>query len=440
MISRGQEPAHWEDIGGVSARMLQSLTHEIESRLGGGSTHAAAETAGSAETTDENPERDRYAPLADHLTENYPDSDATLALEEVERLLGFELPPKAWVDPTWWTENPNLAYRRHIATWLDLGWEAYPSLASQRVSFRRIPGWVPTEVVDEPAAEETAAEQVAAPEPESTEDAATPEPMAASDEGSPVDEAPTADPTPAPEEHAVSGLKVAPLDGIRRVGDPEQTDNDTPSDAGSADPATDGSASEDDSATLEANAPSETPRPEAETESTETTAPEPAGEAPAGKAPESAEESTPAPAPAAPEGGTRWKIGRFTRSLFLSEKNEHPIDCGEYTPHVCAAFAAGLGTGVLERAVSLFDALQNGGEIDSPDLAELLDCKTSGLGGRLATPLRRRATVLEIEPPYVIEVDDEEGRRTWRAAAGADAYLAGALRDELARRNPADAS
>jgi hypothetical protein len=297
VVSRGQRPAHWVDLGGVADRMIEALKHELDMRLGQGVMEAEPELGGDSTPNGEDATHARYAPLGAALAKRSREREVAWSLEEIESTLGFELPAKAWADPTWWADNPNLAYRRHIATWLELGWTAYPNLASQRVAFRRPAGW------------------------------------------------------------------VAP--------------------------------------------------PEAQT-------------VPARQAP-------PPPDPSARSDRSGGKIGRFARSL-LNGAGGGGADCGEYTPHVCAEFAVGLGDAVLERSCTLFDALADGRGVASEDVAGLIGTDTSRLGGQLATPLRRRAKMLELETPYEIELIEPDGRRVWRAASGAGVYLAGALRDELARR------
>lgn len=73
----------------------------------------------------------RYGALSEWLLSCPPD-EVTASLAEIEDLLGFELPPKAWSDPNWWRSAPRNTWAR---SWLLVHRAATLDVAEARVTF-----------------------------------------------------------------------------------------------------------------------------------------------------------------------------------------------------------------------------------------------------------------------------------------------------------------
>jgi hypothetical protein len=81
------------------------------------------------------PEQSKYEPLSRYL-KTRSDRELPLAFQEVERVLGFELPPSARRHPAWWSNNrgTNVA----VKAWRDAGWRtSRVDLGAERVTFVR---------------------------------------------------------------------------------------------------------------------------------------------------------------------------------------------------------------------------------------------------------------------------------------------------------------
>lgn len=78
----------------------------------------------------------KYAPLTQHLTaRNQP--RVPMRFDELERLLGFPLPPSARKHRAWWSNNP----RNSVMTkaWLAAGYQSRDvDLAAERLLFERL--------------------------------------------------------------------------------------------------------------------------------------------------------------------------------------------------------------------------------------------------------------------------------------------------------------
>ena len=78
----------------------------------------------------------KYAPLTQHLTaRNQP--RVPMRFDELERLLGFPLPPSARKHRAWWSNNP----RNSVMTkaWLAAGYQSRDvDLAEERLLFERL--------------------------------------------------------------------------------------------------------------------------------------------------------------------------------------------------------------------------------------------------------------------------------------------------------------
>lgn len=78
----------------------------------------------------------KYDALRDYLL-RCREAMVTLSLEEIEEVLGFELPPSAET-PNWWANTKVLLGRAQTHAWLDAGFEA--SLQDHWVVFRKAAG------------------------------------------------------------------------------------------------------------------------------------------------------------------------------------------------------------------------------------------------------------------------------------------------------------
>jgi hypothetical protein len=81
--------------------------------------------------------RDGYLPLYAYLEHRYA-SSVVLTFEQMEALLGFELPSAARKDPGWWTSVAGNGARDGEA-WTAAKRTATPNLLAQHVRFERVP-------------------------------------------------------------------------------------------------------------------------------------------------------------------------------------------------------------------------------------------------------------------------------------------------------------
>jgi hypothetical protein len=268
----------WVDSLNTAPLMVGALRAEMRERLRPlRPTVGPDRPGGSAPASTDARPYTRYERLTARL-KSLEKGERRLGLEQIEGILGFELPPKAWGDPRWWSNDSGLPYFRHAEAWLRAGWQAFPDLEAQAVVFRPVPS----------------------------------------------------------------------------------------------------------------------DRQESSTQS-------------------------------------RGRLGRLAHRLRRS--SSHRTTGGSpYSRSASEEFAAGLSDTTLMRAECLFRALDKRGDIESGELARLLNSEASRLGGQLATPLRRRAHLLALDPPYEIAVSAETGARVWRAAEGALEHLPRALTKELRSR------
>jgi hypothetical protein len=104
-----------------------------------------------------------------------------------------------------------------------------------------------------------------------------------------------------------------------------------------------------------------------------------------------------------------------------------------YTSAICREFIDGLSDDVLERSEQLFRALWRIGHVDSEQLADLLGCTPTSLGGLLMTPLSRRAKDLGLPLPYVV-ARAPNGRRIWREQGNVASRMTIAIQQEISSR------
>jgi hypothetical protein len=80
--------------------------------------------------------RGSYAPLAAHLQAQSPETTSiTLTFQEIERLLGKQLPPSAFEYRAWWSNDPT---KPQSAAWLEEGWRTTSiSMSDRRLTFVR---------------------------------------------------------------------------------------------------------------------------------------------------------------------------------------------------------------------------------------------------------------------------------------------------------------
>src|SRR5438876_7194928 len=84
------------------------------------------------------PNRSKYAPLAAYLAgRSY--GQQQLTFPEIERILGFRLPPSARRYPAWWSNTDGSTTHPWATLWLNAGWKvAGLNLAASKVTFLRI--------------------------------------------------------------------------------------------------------------------------------------------------------------------------------------------------------------------------------------------------------------------------------------------------------------
>ncbi len=76
----------------------------------------------------------KYEPLKRHLEGMFQHGEVRLSFAEIERILGFALPPSAYDAQPWWSNAR--AGHSQAAAWLDAGWKtAVLDLPGRQVSF-----------------------------------------------------------------------------------------------------------------------------------------------------------------------------------------------------------------------------------------------------------------------------------------------------------------
>ena len=79
----------------------------------------------------------KYEPLAEALRRHRGDM-WTAGFDEMERILGFALPPSARTYREWWA-NQRSGGHSQTKGWQDAGWQVWKvDLSAQRVTFRRV--------------------------------------------------------------------------------------------------------------------------------------------------------------------------------------------------------------------------------------------------------------------------------------------------------------
>jgi hypothetical protein len=77
----------------------------------------------------------KYDPLREHLARQAA-SHLPMSFDEVERVLGFALPPSAKVHATWWSNNTGTHVG--VRAWRDAGWKtANVNVPGEKVTFVR---------------------------------------------------------------------------------------------------------------------------------------------------------------------------------------------------------------------------------------------------------------------------------------------------------------
>ncbi len=83
----------------------------------------------------------KYEPLKRHLQER-ADDEASMSFTQVERILGFPLPPSARRHRPWWANTGGTHV--HAAAWLEAGWQTTRvDVAGERVVFVKAVGSLP---------------------------------------------------------------------------------------------------------------------------------------------------------------------------------------------------------------------------------------------------------------------------------------------------------
>jgi hypothetical protein len=77
-----------------------------------------------------------YEPLTDFLA-RHPEEKITISFSKIEDVLGRKLPPTAYGNEAWWTNNP--AGHSQAKAWLAAGFRAEPvDITSKLVVFKRV--------------------------------------------------------------------------------------------------------------------------------------------------------------------------------------------------------------------------------------------------------------------------------------------------------------
>ncbi len=78
----------------------------------------------------------KYDPLRSYL-ESQSDRNVTLSFDQLERILGFELPASASRHRPWWA-NEREGQHSHARSWMGCGWRvSYVDLHARRVEFSK---------------------------------------------------------------------------------------------------------------------------------------------------------------------------------------------------------------------------------------------------------------------------------------------------------------
>jgi hypothetical protein len=146
-------------------------------------------------------------------------------------------------------------------------------------------------------------------------------------------------------------------------------------------------------------------------------------------------------------------LRRLARVLapYIADELDRPLtvlDSG-YNDETCRVFVSGLGAGVVERAIVLFERLARD-KVGSVELAELVGVQgPRSIPGALNTALKRRAKELRLPLPFDggegalpyggithPTPDDDPGRTYWQDRDGIASRMIEALRNERASRQP----
>lgn len=142
------------------------------------------------------------------------------------------------------------------------------------------------------------------------------------------------------------------------------------------------------------------------------------------------------------------EVARLLAPYVAEELNRpRPATTGAYDAETCRIMLEPLSTPVLERALVLFDALQERGKIASVELAALLDTTPRAIGGLVTSQLKRRAKALGLPLPFdggegalayggipKPAKSDDPGRTYWQDRDGIAARMATALREAINAR------
>ena len=79
----------------------------------------------------------KYSPLQ-HNLQARPPSDTTLTFDEIEKILGFKLPPSAHEHNAWWSNERGSHVQARA--WMDAGWKVWHvQKSNKKVHFKPIP-------------------------------------------------------------------------------------------------------------------------------------------------------------------------------------------------------------------------------------------------------------------------------------------------------------
>ena len=83
--------------------------------------------------------KSKYQPLEKHLL-SLRFSRWEASFDEIEKILGFQLPKSANTHPEWWAnENPDVTTHSHCKAWVCVGWKTENvNLTNQKLVFFKV--------------------------------------------------------------------------------------------------------------------------------------------------------------------------------------------------------------------------------------------------------------------------------------------------------------
>lgn len=111
----------WRDRDGIAQRMVDALSAEEQHRR----SRRPVSTGR------------KYDALGRELDRHAGEDEVTLTFGEIEEIIGEPLPPSARGRRQWWSNQQAPGGHIQAESWMRAGFRAFPSLAAERVTFRR---------------------------------------------------------------------------------------------------------------------------------------------------------------------------------------------------------------------------------------------------------------------------------------------------------------